>query len=274
MTRAAALLILFFCSTNLLFAQDLIVLKNGHEIRAKVSEITSTEIKYRKLDYPDGRIETVSLTEVISIKYQDGTRIVIKNKSSSSSERRNRSVESSIDPKPIRIGFYVDPLGFIEFGPLIGTEITIKSRLIIDASLRFPSLGALTYVTNNDANDGLPYEVSGLGVAGGLKYFIPSHIGGLYFGGFFSVAWETHSYARDNPSAWESDYAAVMTLGTIGYKFRFKRGFYMNTGAIVGVQYPFMKQWHYTNNGDATIYEMDKSLEPAGMLNVSFGYEF
>jgi hypothetical protein len=192
----------------------------------------------------------------------------------SASENRYRSVEGSIDPKPVRIGFYVDPLGFLEFGPLIGTEITIKSRLIVDASLRFPSAGVLTYVANSDPNDGLPYETSGLGVAGGLKYFIPSHIGGLYFGGLFSAAWETHNYLKGQPSTWESDYAAIMTLGTIGYKFRFRSGFYINTGALIGIQYPFMKQWHYTNNGDSSIHELDKSLEPAGMFDVSFGYEF
>ncbi len=48
----------------------------------------------------------------------------------------------------------------------------------------------------------------------------------------------------------------------------------MNCGAIVGVQYPIEKQWHYMNNGDSPIYEMDKSPGPAGMFDVSFGYEF
>jgi hypothetical protein len=272
MTKATAAAIFLFCSANLPFAQDLVILKNGDEIRAKVLEITSTEIRYRKLDNPDGPTLAVPEAEVSMIKYQDGRKILFRNNTPTSPENRRRRVEGPVEPRPVRIGFYADPLGFLEFGPLLGTEITIRSRLIIDASLRFPSLGALTYVVNNDATDGLPYEVAGLGVAGGLKYFVPSRLGGFYVGGLLSFAWETHRYAQGEPSEWESDYAAVMTLATIGYKFRFRHGFYVNTGAIVGIQYPFEKQWHYANDG--TIYQMDKSPGPAGMLDVSLGYEF
>ena len=54
-------------------AQDYIYMKDGTEWRAKVQEITSDEIKFKKFDQQDGPLRTVKKDDVISIRYQDGT---------------------------------------------------------------------------------------------------------------------------------------------------------------------------------------------------------
>ncbi len=54
-------------------AQDYIYMKDGSEYRAKVQEITPTEIKFKKFDQPDGPLRTVKKDDVLSIRYQDGT---------------------------------------------------------------------------------------------------------------------------------------------------------------------------------------------------------
>lgn len=53
---------------------DIIVTKQGDEIEAKVEEITSTTIKYRKTDQIDGPLRNVPISEVFMIKYADGTK--------------------------------------------------------------------------------------------------------------------------------------------------------------------------------------------------------
>lgn len=56
---------------------DLLVLKNGDEISGKVTEITLTEIKYKKCENLDGPIYTIAKEDVLFIKYVNGTKEII-----------------------------------------------------------------------------------------------------------------------------------------------------------------------------------------------------
>ena len=57
---------------SIAMAQDVITLKTGEDINAKVIEIGSTEIKYKKWNNQDGPTYSQSISEVFSIKYQNG----------------------------------------------------------------------------------------------------------------------------------------------------------------------------------------------------------
>jgi len=281
MNKLTTVFTLLICGASFLFAQDIIVLKNGDEISAKVLEITPTTIEYKKVDDPYGPTVSIQKTEVRMVKYENGTKDLLEGKSSSSKKKR-RSVEHSVehtgehsvDSKPNRIGFYVDPLGFLEFGPMIGAEFTLKSRFLIDASLRFFPLGVLSYVTEATGDDGSPNRIAGLGISGAFKYFVPKRSGGFYIGGALEYSFWTSYFAQGKPSEWQRDRVALMPLATAGYKFRFRSGFFITTGGVLGIQIPLVDQWHYTNNGDNTVYLNNKTIGPAGMFEVSFGYEF
>ncbi len=58
-------------------AQDNIVLKNGTEIKAKVLEVSSTRLKYRRQDNPDGPMYTTGTADVLLINYANGTKDVL-----------------------------------------------------------------------------------------------------------------------------------------------------------------------------------------------------
>jgi len=67
-------LILFICAFRIhAKAQDIITLLNGNNIQAKITEISSDKIKYKKYSNLDGPIYDISNNEVASIKYQNGT---------------------------------------------------------------------------------------------------------------------------------------------------------------------------------------------------------
>ena len=72
--------------TNIAFSQDNIVLKNGDEINAKISEVGESNIKYKKFNNLDGPIYTKSKEEIFYIKYSNGEKEIfldnVKNKSS------------------------------------------------------------------------------------------------------------------------------------------------------------------------------------------------
>jgi hypothetical protein len=54
-------------------AQDTIIKRNKEQIIAKILEISSTEIKYRRADLPDGPIYTEGKSQISSIHYSNGS---------------------------------------------------------------------------------------------------------------------------------------------------------------------------------------------------------
>lgn len=65
-------LILFSFFTSTFFAQDTIFKRNNDKIVAKISEITTTEIKYKKFNFQDGPLYVDKKTEIKMIIYSNG----------------------------------------------------------------------------------------------------------------------------------------------------------------------------------------------------------
>jgi hypothetical protein len=66
------LLIVLFCASLTIMAQDVIVKKDGSTILSKVLEIGETEIKYKKWSNQDGPTYTIHQSEILRINYQNG----------------------------------------------------------------------------------------------------------------------------------------------------------------------------------------------------------
>ena len=67
-TYSALLMFVISFAVNTAFAQDLIVLKSGDEIKSKVVEITPTEIKYKKFDNLEGPTIVIFKSDASIIK--------------------------------------------------------------------------------------------------------------------------------------------------------------------------------------------------------------
>ena len=63
---------------NHCFSQDIITLRTNEDIRAKVSEVTGDDIKYKKFDNQSGPTFTVPKTNVKMIRYENGTKDTFK----------------------------------------------------------------------------------------------------------------------------------------------------------------------------------------------------
>jgi hypothetical protein len=75
-------------------AYDIILLKNGDEIKAKVLETTDQQIKYKEFDFQSGPIRNINKSEVFQITYENGRREVfnqLTNRNISSSKQANVS---------------------------------------------------------------------------------------------------------------------------------------------------------------------------------------
>ncbi|NTW32804.1 MAG: hypothetical protein HGB12_09295 [Bacteroidetes bacterium] len=56
------------------FSQDVITKKTEENLQAKVLEIGPTEIKYKRFDNPDGPTYTILKSDVIMIRYENGSK--------------------------------------------------------------------------------------------------------------------------------------------------------------------------------------------------------
>jgi len=108
---------------------DNIILNNGEEIKVKVIEIASDEIKYKKCDNLNGPTYSIKKLEVFMVKYSNGTKDVFTaNNSTTNNSNTNNSSDKIKDAKQKKgggfgiasivlslVGVFVAP--FI-FGPL------------------------------------------------------------------------------------------------------------------------------------------------------------
>ena len=61
-------------SSNISVAQDVITKKSGEDIKAKVLEVTTTEIKFKKSEMPDSPIFSLLKSDVLIVRYENGTK--------------------------------------------------------------------------------------------------------------------------------------------------------------------------------------------------------
>jgi hypothetical protein len=196
-------------------AQDMIVLKDGDMIEAKVIEISQIEIRYKRLDNMDGPMFVIPTANVQSIRYENGT------------HELNLGImygreSQQIQPDKFIFGINANAggaLGYIWEGPSgFGINVELgKGKFNSEINLMFPTGGFGTLFTFNG--------------------FWPSRIGGFYLGGGIGFSIFESSY-------W-SDTALSLPVGlNIGYKFVTKSGLYFRTGAFAGFDFGCI--WDYS----------------------------
>ncbi|MDR0798263.1 MAG: porin family protein [Dysgonamonadaceae bacterium] len=70
--KKSILVLLCLCISSILYAQDIIIKKNGEEVRGKVVEITDYSVKYIKEGSETGIRRIVPVSEVLKIQYENG----------------------------------------------------------------------------------------------------------------------------------------------------------------------------------------------------------
>ena len=181
---------------------------------------------------------------------------------------------SNGDTYPIsRFALSVNPLGFLTFGPVISMEVGLTGSLVVNANVRFPSLGLLTWVAE-DEGEGLD-ELSGIGFAGGLIYFFGDNMGKPYVGGLIGYQKLDGLYAQDDQFEFTQITNAIQFIANGGYRFRFNGGFFINTGGYVGVE-SSKWEWEYTDSsvGSSDEITSGNDIGPFWMAEITLGFEF
>jgi hypothetical protein len=97
-----------------LHAQDVIVKKNGDEIKVKIEEVSATDIKYKKYDNPDVPLFYIPKTDVFMVRYEDGT--------------KETFVEKPVPQKKGNKTTYIQPQVIKSGGPRVGVTYVGPGR--------------------------------------------------------------------------------------------------------------------------------------------------
>jgi opacity protein-like surface antigen len=179
---------------------------------------------------------------------------------------------------------YVHPLGFVQFGPLIGLEFRANDGLTIDVHWRYAKLGftyaALVQALNPDETKDISFGAMGFGSQ--VRYYFPlsRRAGRPYFGGMFEYSIDKGTTEKGED--WESTYDSrqMVFCATGGYRYRIGTGFNMTLGLMAGCAFGISNEWSYTdqvtpyNPSKAGIQENDPVTIPFAMLELGIGWEF
>ena len=100
------LLLFLFLAPQFFLAQDILVLRSGDEIQAKINEVGISEIKYKKFDNQSGPTYTILKSEVFMIKYQNGSKDVFDVAGSKEVSQSASKEKSSYKALGIKNGFF------------------------------------------------------------------------------------------------------------------------------------------------------------------------
>ena len=99
---------------SICFSQDVITIKTGEDISAKILEIGQTEIKYKKFDNQTGPIYSILKSDVIIVRYENGTKDLFNvntptsptnSNTTSNSDNGNLFLEGQLDACSIFLHF-------------------------------------------------------------------------------------------------------------------------------------------------------------------------
>jgi hypothetical protein len=215
-------------------AQDLIVLKDGNMIEAKVIEISPTEIRYKRSDNLDGPTIVIPADRVLSIKYKNGTQEIINAAPAPAAAPEQKKTQ----PKPANTATAMDPDkfifamnanlgGFLSLGGYGGPSLCFefgKRYFNSEVHLFFPMNGRSRFEE----------PPTGFGGIATFNWFKPNSVGGFYLGGGVGYILLTYVY---NTSFGTFRYDEnIFTVGlNIGWKFVTRSGVYFRTGTYLGI---------------------------------------
>lgn len=173
-----------------------------------------------------------------------------------------------------RFAISINPLGFVQFGPVVNAEFGIRDDIVINTHVRISVLGMLTYVIKYHA-DGLD-ALGGIAFGGGAIKFFGEKNHKPYVGILLEYDHSSAVYGKYEQWEWSQIDRTIVFIFNGGYRFRFDGGLFINTGAYLGAA-TGIYEWTYADPSYGTYDNTSRTgttLTPFGMLEVSLGMEF
>jgi len=212
-------------------AQDLIILKDGNTIEAKVIEISPTEIRYKRFDHLDGPTVVIMAVNVLSIRYENGRTEVINTVTqptpiiSTQPTTVQAATQPDRNPRFNTFGVTIGYLGVSNFGFSLSGTVSPGRYTFFDfnAGIGFADF---SFNGNVNFNGFVPFNKGGwyigLGLGGGVYESVDSMNGFFAVNaitGFLFFNWLNISVTLQMEVVPEFD---VRFKPMVGYVYRFK----------------------------------------------------
>ena len=175
-----------------------------------------------------------------------------------------------------RFGFSIQPLGMLQFGPIIGADIRLGANVLLGAHLRYAALGLWHGLTQRP-KEGADYELhaNSMAVGVGGRYLLPLGYSRHrpYAGGIVEVAWSGMSGDPNAYWEWVKRTVTVVTAASGGYRLRFGSGFFLELGGITGLELKVYEKQQYTNQTLGERPETQRSVRYVGQIVLALGWE-
>lgn len=254
--------------TQLLVAQDVIVMRNGDELQAKIEEVGTSIIKYKKYENLDGPTYSVEKNKVFMIRYENGSKDVFNE--TAKVEPASQPVSRSTDSELPQLSFNINPLGLLQFGPIFQLESKIAPQTVIAPYFRYAFAGVATHAiwTGFEEDSELSAGTAAVGV--GLKNFATTD-DSWYYGGILDFSWATARYDVSEIDATEEKATTLALVSNFGYRWRSGRGTYINVGLLAGASFDLKAEERFISTGD--LYSDNAAVGIFGMFELSFGWD-
>jgi len=227
-SKKLCLAVLFLSGLFSVYAQDLIVLKNGNIIEGKVAEISSTEIKYRRANNLNGPMIVIPADSVLSIRYENGTTDIISDNVTPTPTASTQPItlasakQFTPSPRLNTLGVTFGYQGVSAFGFTVNGTVSPGDYTFFDFNL---GLGFMSFTFNARVN---------------FNAFVPFTNGGWYagigIGGGYNESFENKGVIAGNIT---TGFIFFNWLN-IGYTLQVGNfDGYLNHNAIVGYAYRF-----------------------------------
>ena len=190
--------LLLILASNLSLSQDIVYTSNGNKIKAKVTEINLTDIKYKDFSNLNGPTYVIPKSEVVLIEYQNGYRDIINANPKDFSPSKAKESSSGIKEKPNLHSFNKNLISINALSLANGDLAFMYDREFANHHLSASFLGAYNFNSrmgflNYYIADSKDFAKKNFDLGAGLN-FIPSNIKSVqYFLGVF-VKYMNYSY--------------------------------------------------------------------------------
>jgi hypothetical protein len=165
---------LFFCLATQ--AQDIILKNNGDEIRVTIKEINADIILFHYFDSTNLALYSIPHTEVFSVTYQNGVKILMSSLTTGLSNKKKEDVLYKIEIRGYHYYRYGSRIGLNQVDELITHYGNQKSKNALQQARKSYTIGTIIVIS------GIPLILIGAALSGAPYTMLPG--GAVVIAGF------------------------------------------------------------------------------------------
>jgi hypothetical protein len=183
----------------------------------------------------------------------------------------NLSAQQNVRPMA-PLNLIINPLGFLQAGPIVDLEIQVSPGLYVLLHTRFHGLGLLSHLLEASGSSSGTEDIQFYSVAfgTGLRYlFVSQNSRNAPYLGFI-VEYGYNPYF-DNTYDYTGTSTYINLAANAGYRWRFD-SFLLEVGAYLGAAPTLTSEWYY-NATPSVKYAGTKTTTFFAMVELSIGFE-